>query len=158
MRIALALRLPLLAIASGVLLALAGNASAQQNNSQLRKAIVAANAEFSAAFARGDGAGVAALYATNGKLLQPNGEIVSGREAIKTFWQGAIDSGLKQIKLETMEVHGAGATVAEVGAYSILAGNGQVLDKGKYVVVWKREQGKWRLFRDIWNSNNPARS
>ena len=152
-------RFPQLALAGVcVVLMFAGVASAQQSNSQLRKAIVAANAEFAAAFARGDGAGIAALYAVDGQLLPPNSNIVSGREAIKTFWQGAIDSGLKQVKLETIEVHGAGATVAEVGTYSILDGNGQVLDSGKYVVIWKREKAKWRLYRDIWNSNNPARS
>jgi uncharacterized protein (TIGR02246 family) len=139
-------------------LAAAGIASAKQSNSQLRKAIVAANAEFVAAFARGDGAGVAALYAVDGQLLPPNGNIVSGRDGIKTFWQGAIDSGLKQVKLETVEVHGAGGMIAEVGKYSILDGNGQVVDSGKYVVLWKLEKGKWRLFRDIWNSNTPARS
>lgn len=135
-----------------------GVASAQQSESRLRKAIVAANAEFAAAFARGDGTGIAALYATDGRLLPPNGNIVIGRSAIQSFWQGAIDSGLKQVKLETIELYGAGGTTAEVGTYSLLDGNGRVVDTGKYVVLWKREKGKWRLYRDIWNSNAPARS
>jgi uncharacterized protein (TIGR02246 family) len=131
---------------------------AQKSNSGRRQAIIAANGEFAAAFARGDGAGVAALYSDDAELLQPHGNIIRGRSAIQTFWQGAIDSGLKQVQLETIEVHGAGGTTAEVGTYSLLGGNGQVLDSGKYVVLWKREKGKWRLYRDIWNSNAPARS
>jgi len=158
----------LLVLASALFIS-AGVASAQQANKQsgarlqksnnsLRQAIVAANGEFAAAFARGDGAGVAALYSEKAQLLQPNGNIISGRAAIQTFWQGAIDSGLKQIKLETIEVHGTGGTTAEVGTYSMLGGNGQVLDSGKYVVLWKREKGRWWLYRDIWNSNTPARS
>lgn len=151
-----AARLSALVVMS-VLLAATSIASAQQSSPRLRKAIVAANGEFAAAFARGDGAGVAALYSEKAQLLQPNGNIISGRAAIQTFWQGAIDSGLKQIKLETIEVHGTGGTTAEVGTYSMLGGNGQVLDSGKYVVLWKREKGRWRLYRDIWNSNTPAR-
>lgn len=140
-----------------VVLVATGIAWAQQNNTAVRKAIVAASTEFSAAFARGDSAGVAALYSENAQVLQPNGNIISGRAGIQTFWQGAMDSGLKQVKLETVEVHGAGGTTAEVGTYSILGGNGEVLDSGKYIVVWKREKGKWKLYRDIWNSNLPAR-
>ncbi len=30
------------------------------------------------------------------------------------------------------------------------------LDKGKYVVVWKKQNGNWKMYRDIWNSNMPA--
>ena len=146
---------PALVVISALLIS-TGAISAQQSNSSLKKSIEAANGDFVAAFARGDGAGVAALYSVQGQVLQPNGNIVSGRSRIQTFWQGAIDSGLKQIKLETVEVAGMGGTVAEVGRYSILGGNGQVLDSGKYVVIWKREKGKWRLYRDIWNSNSPA--
>jgi hypothetical protein len=28
-----------------------------------------------------------------------------------------------------------------------------VHDDGKYLVIWKRDQGKWRLHRDIWTTN-----
>jgi hypothetical protein len=30
---------------------------------------------------------------------------------------------------------------------------GKVLDHGKYVVVWRREGGKWRLLRDMFSTN-----
>ncbi len=29
------------------------------------------------------------------------------------------------------------------------------VDKGKYIVVWKKENGDWKVWRDIWNSDNP---
>jgi ketosteroid isomerase-like protein len=31
-----------------------------------------------------------------------------------------------------------------------------VIDTGKYVVVWKRVGGRWKLLRDIWNTSRPA--
>jgi hypothetical protein len=31
-----------------------------------------------------------------------------------------------------------------------------VLDQGKYIVIWKREKGQWKLHRDIFNSSVPA--
>ncbi len=29
------------------------------------------------------------------------------------------------------------------------------LEKGKYIVLWKKEEGKWKLFRDCYNSDMP---
>jgi ketosteroid isomerase-like protein len=31
--------------------------------------------------------------------------------------------------------------------------DGAELDHGKYVVIWKKEAGGWKLHRDIWNSS-----
>jgi ketosteroid isomerase-like protein len=81
---------------------------------------------------------------------------VDGREAIQAFWQGAIDQGLTDIKLEAVEVESAGNTAYEVGSFSLKAPNesGELVSStGKYIVVWhKSADGNWRLHRDIWNS------
>lgn len=37
----------------------------------------------------------------------------------------------------------------------ILDKDGKQLDKGKYIVLWKKEEGKWKLFRDCYNSDLP---
>ncbi|MDQ6651516.1 MAG: nuclear transport factor 2 family protein [Acidobacteriota bacterium] len=145
-------------VAALTLLIVASNASAQQSQARLRDAIVQANQKFMAAFARGDGVALASLYSQSAQVLQPNGNIVSGTHGIQAFWQGAIDSGLKQVKLETVEVEGMGSMAAEVGTYTMRRGSGEVVDSGKYIVLWKREKGKWRLHRDIWNSNTPLLS
>jgi ketosteroid isomerase-like protein len=29
-------------------------------------------------------------------------------------------------------------------------------DSGKFIVVWRREKGGWKLTLDIWNSSMPA--
>jgi len=76
---------------------------AQRSNSKIRQEVAAANQKFMAAFARGDGAGIAALYSESGQLVQPNGEVISGREAIQKYWQGTIDSGIKQMKLKRLK-------------------------------------------------------
>ena len=34
--------------------------------------------------------------------------------------------------------------------------SGKEIDKGKYIVLWKMEDGKWKLHRDIFNSDNAA--
>jgi ketosteroid isomerase-like protein len=34
--------------------------------------------------------------------------------------------------------------------------DGTIADKGKYIVVWKKEDGKWKLHRDLSNSDLPV--
>ena len=33
----------------------------------------------------------------------------------------------------------------------------QAVAEEKYIVLWKKEDGRWKLFRDIFNSNLPAK-
>ena len=122
----------------------------------VRGEIQAAGESFMATFKRGDAAGVAALYTTDGQLLPTHSDFVTGAEAIRAFWQGAMDMGIKEAKLEAVEAEGHGDTAIEVGKYTLLAEGGQVADAGKYVVIWRKVDGVWKLHRDIWNSSQPA--
>jgi ketosteroid isomerase-like protein len=63
--------------------------------------------------------------------------------------------GITRVTLETMEVEAAGETAYEVGKFPLEA-SGSVADQGKYLVVWKRDGGDWRLHRDIWCTSRPA--
>jgi len=121
-----------------------------------RSAIEAANAEFMAATTKSDGAAVAALYAPKGQVLPPNGEPVEGADAIQKFWQGAMNSGVAAVGLKTSEVYGHGNIATEVGRYELKDKAGKVIDHGKYIVVWRQVDGKWRLFRDMFSSNVAA--
>ena len=121
-----------------------------------RAGIEAANAEFAAATSRGDAAGVAAMYTERGQLLPPNEKIVEGRAAIERYWKAAMDSGIKTIELKTTEVEGLGESAVEVGSYTLYRKDGASMDRGKYVVLWKRIDGAWKLHRDCWNSNLPT--
>jgi ketosteroid isomerase-like protein len=127
-----------------------------QQGGETRNAIAAANRIFMSAFARGDAAGLAALYTATAQLLPTHSEPVTGTQAIRTFWQTVIDMGIKEGTLETLELEDHGDTAHEVGRYTLRGEAGQVLDRGKYVVIWKREGGQWKLHRDIWNSSLPA--
>ena len=129
---------------------------AQSAATDIREAIVAANAQLTAAFSRGDAAGVAAAYTTNAQVLPPNSDVIAGQPGIQTFWQGAMHMGIKAVKLETLEVEGAGQTAHEVGRYTLQGEGDQVIDAGKYVVIWQQEGSQWKLHRDIWNSSQPA--
>jgi ketosteroid isomerase-like protein len=121
-----------------------------------RAQIESGNADLAMALSQGRAGAVAALYTGDARMFPPNSDVVSGREAIQRFWQGAIDAGVRGLALTTMEIEEHGDSAHEVGKYSATGDGGKVLDTGKYVVIWKREQGRWHLHRDIWNTSMPA--
>ena len=128
----------------------------QASSTEVRDAIVAANKSFRTTSKTGDAASMAALYTENGQLLPPNSGFVTGQQEIQAFFQAFFDMGIKEAELETVEVEGHGDTATEVGQYTLYGEGSQVLDEGKYIVIWKQVEGQWKLHRDILNSSRPA--
>ncbi len=125
----------------------------QSVSTEVGDAIAAGNEKFMETFNRGDAAGLAGLYTENGQLLPTGSDFVTGTVAIQTFWQGAMEMGIKTIRLETVEAERHGDTVVEIGKYTLNGEAGSVMDRGKYIVILKQEGGQWKLHRDIWNSS-----
>jgi ketosteroid isomerase-like protein len=121
----------------------------------VRTSIEAANAQFSAAAAKGDGEALAALYSTDGQLMPAGSAPIRGTEAIQKFWQGALDSGIATVGLKTIDVFGRAPTATEVGEYELRDKAGKVLDHGKYIVIWRHDGGTWKLLRDMFSTNVP---
>ena len=111
-------------------------------------------AEFMAAFNSGDAATMASHYTEDGALFPPGADRVDGRAAIEAFWQGAIDSGMTFVELNTIEVDARGDLAAEVGEFilNVPGDDGSTNISGQYIVTWKRTGHTWQLHRDIWNT------
>lgn len=122
--------------------------------SDLKAEIEAANANFMAVFGK-DAAAVAALYTSTAQVMPTGAEPVSGHAAITAFWQSVFDAGVVGVTLEALEVERTDAGAVEVGRVTLRNANGEIADRGKYVVIWRHENGEWKLHRDIFNSNVP---
>lgn len=123
-----------------------------------KKEIEAANDEVSAFMAKGDSVGLASCYGTDGALLLNNMPAIKGKENLTKVWAGFINAGIGAIELNTTEVWGDENFITEDGTYVLKTKDGTQLDKGKYLVIWKKENGKWKFHRDISNSDLPAAS
>ena len=104
---------------------------------------------------RGDSAAMAAHYTSDAIVMPSNSEPVKGNDIVK-FWGSVVRMGVKDLKLNITDISGDGDVYAETGTLELFGANNKSLDKGKYVVVWKKENGNWKMYRDIWNSNLPA--
>ena len=108
---------------------------------------------FESTFESGDAAKIAEFYTDNGMLLPAGSNFVKGKQAIKEYWQAAIDMGIKSIKLDIIEIEQHDDTAIEMSAYTLSGIDDQVIDSGKGIVIWKNKGGVWKLHRDIWNSS-----
>jgi uncharacterized protein (TIGR02246 family) len=111
------------------------------------------NAQFSELFRNHDTTAVAAMYTADARLMPPGADFVTGASAIKVFWESVLRAGITELKLETIEVDLIGGyTAVETGKFTLYAGK-EVVDRGKYLVIWRNEDGQWKLHRDVWNSS-----
>lgn len=115
------------------------------------------NILFGQAFTKGDSMAVAGLYHSEAKIYPPNMGLLSQRSEMGHLITAMPGMGVKGLTLTSTEVFGSGDLVVELGNYEMSDGT-KTMDSGKYVVVWKKENGKYKMYRDIWNSNMPATS
>lgn len=126
----------------------------------IREKIDAVNNSFVKAFNKGDISKAMEVYTSNATILPPNAPMMQGKEAIIGFWKGAVEMGVKEAQLETVNVTPMGKDAAcEVGNYVLKIqpeGSPVITDKGKYLMIWKLDEGVWKWDTDAWNSSLPA--
>ena len=125
------------------------------NLSTAKAEIEAVNKRFKAFISASDSIGLANLYSQDAKFMMTGAPSISGTENIQATFSGIIKSGITNADLRTIEVWGTEELITEEGEYSLFAGETEV-DQGKYLVIWKKEEGEWKFFRDIFNSNLSA--
>jgi ketosteroid isomerase-like protein len=129
-----------------------------EKSNEIKRAILAAEKVFVSKYNRGDAAGLAALYTRDGEIMPPNSGVVKGVAKLKAMFKSFWDAGDTMIRLDTLEVEGFGDMAYEVGKYALSGKTGKISDRGKYVVIWKKVRGQWKLHRDIFNSSMEAPS
>ena len=135
-----------LALVIALLVGLIAPAAAQKAE------IDAVNAKWMERFNKGDFEGVASLYTEDATAFPPGSAMVKGRAAIAAMWKGMAEQ-VSDPKVTTLDVKPLGPSAArEIGTFSLKT-NGATPQEvtGKYVVVWEKVGGEWKLAADIWN-------
>ncbi len=125
------------------------------NLDSAKAAIDANNAVLIAAIKKGDSASFVSCYTKDGCVMGNNMPKACGAAGLNQFLTGARQMGIENLKLTVTEVIGDKDLISEEGVFEILANDGSTLDKGKYIVTWKPENGVWKKYRDIFNSDLP---
>lgn len=119
-----------------------------------KEKIIAATKVFSQAYMNGDFETIANSYTMDAKIFPNNADIISGRDAIKKRWMSGSGTKVLHHELTPLEIKFFGDYAHDYGYYKGKSQNkdGTVAHwKGKYVVIWKKEDGRWKMYLDIWN-------
>src|SRR5574343_100321 len=127
------------------------------NLDSIKAAIAASNAAFGECFAKNDSVNFVARY-TSDACINPTGmPQICGSAGIGAYFRGGYDMGIRNIKLSTKNVMLGDAYAIETGAYELQLEGGKAIESGKFIVIWKQENGAWKMYQDIWNSDAPAK-
>jgi ketosteroid isomerase-like protein len=133
---------------------IAADSTEKKESVDYKAVINETNKQFTSAALKGDSAAFVSLYHPDAQIFPPNGEMVIPRQ-MGSMMAGFQKMGVTSFDLQTKEIfEGDDDVVTEVGTYTMSDGK-KFNDKGKYIVVWKKDGDKWKLYRDIWNSDNP---
>jgi uncharacterized protein (TIGR02246 family) len=114
--------------------------------------IEAVNAKWVDFFNKGDFAGVASLYTEDATAFPPGSPMMQGRAAILALWKNMAEQ-VTDPQLTTLDVKPLGPSAArEIGTFSLKTKGPTPQEvTGKYVVLWEKVGGDWKLAADIWN-------
>ena len=118
-----------------------------------REQIQALNVEIGHIQTRGDATAMTEFYVEDAVLLPPNAAAIKGKPAIFSFWSASLP-GVAHFTSETRELEILGPDVlVEQGAYRTVTkeADAPVLT-GKYLVIWRRESGGWKITHDMWSA------
>ncbi|PYX87098.1 MAG: hypothetical protein DMG68_12940 [Acidobacteria bacterium] len=96
------------------------------------------------------------FYSTDALVLRPNLPPVRGTVAIREFFFSALDSGLGDIEMEALRVELLGDVAYEAGRCKMLVPvvvGKRREERGKYVVVYAKQNGEWKAVVDSWSSD-----
>jgi ketosteroid isomerase-like protein len=124
-----------------------------------KKELEATNQKISDYFAKGDAAGLASVYSSDGYMMPEKSSIVAGRENIMKAWSefmnstkaGGIEIG--GIEITIKELIGDQHFLTDIGEFVFISKSGAKFWKGKYIEVWKNENGKWKVHREMTNAS-----
>jgi len=117
-----------------------------------KEALEAQAAVWMKAFNAKDIEAMTAYYAEDAVLLPPNAPAIFGRDAVLATMQEMFASGLG-IELEDLEIKVENDLGYKAGRYRLQSEEGALVDRGKYIEIWTKVDGRWILHRDIWNSS-----
>lgn len=105
---------------------------------------------------------VVAFYAPNGSTVWPGAPAAHGTKNIRKAWKNAFES-FKDLKLKfgptRIEVSQSGDMASDFGKVAMeytKPRKGRVKEQAKYVVVWIKVDGAWKVLYDCYNSNSEA--
>lgn len=147
----------MLAASVAALAGCARGAPPQADTEADKAAVKAVSLAWKKAYNAGDAAAVAALYAEDAVLSAPGTPAVRGKVAISDYLLKKVaefsTAGLTVADAPMGEVLASGDLAWQWETYQVTDKSGALRDAGKLVTLFRRQDGKWLIAGDTWNSD-----
>ena len=126
----------------------------QRNYEELKQMINEKNARISEFYKQGLADSVASFFASNLIQMVPNQPPTIGVDKFKESWGQSMQFGTWTFNLNAEEIKGCGDIIVELGKYTLdfqpneNSPIPQMNDKGNYLVLWEKIDGKWKIVWD----------
>lgn len=119
------------------------------------------NQVFLTAVTAKDSVALANMYADDARLLPSGMARVDGRDGIRSMWGGFLQTPGLDFQFQSTEkiVSEAGDLVVDIGTFHMKwtgAKGKPAEDVGKFVTVFKKVNGEWKIVVDTFNSDKPT--
>lgn len=135
------------------------NAQAVSNPglSAVKKSIEERNLQYFIAIEKNDVKAFEEQFLDDSWIMVPNAPIYCGPGATGDYFNEAlVKKGIARGKFITIDLYGVGSEVmAEVGFYQLYDKSDKQFDDGKYIVLWKKADGRWKRLRQTMASSRP---
>lgn len=108
---------------------------------------------FKEAMAKGDAKTAANYYTTDAVFMPNNGPIVTGRENIEKALTGFIATGFTKLDVQSTWLEGCNDYLMDTEKWTLTNGKDTIV--GKSLVIWKKENGIWKQYKDMINTDTP---
>jgi uncharacterized protein (TIGR02246 family) len=122
----------------------------------MKKAVEEKNRRFTEAHVIGDSAAMVNIFTRDARVLPPNADPVIGRTAIEALTSQYLTFGITEFREETTAFYGNEDLLIDEGTYVMVYGEDNTMETGKYLNVWRKEGGVWKIYSNMWNTNAPV--
>ena len=143
-------------LAVAITVAALGVTGVVQGQGKTDPALSKLTAEYEAAYNAGDTAKLASMYADDAVVMPPDEQMVKGRRAIEARLKSEMQRAKTTIKLSPSESAISGDHAHEAGTTTVTLPDGSTMSE-KYLTVYKKVGGAWKIAYDIWNSSASAK-
>jgi ketosteroid isomerase-like protein len=121
----------------------------EKEQKELQKTIIG----FKSALAKKDAKAAANYYTVDAVFMPNNAPIITGRDNIEKALAGFIEGGFTELNVESTWLEGCGEYLLDTEKWTL--SNGEITLIGKSLVIWKKEDGIWKMYKDMINTDTP---
>ncbi len=142
-----------------VILCLMTNSTQSQNKNASFDSVAAVKAikvqlrAYEKALKNEDTAALGKLYCRDAELMNHGSPSTIGRNNILKEFVPMINDSITNSGFVTTGIWGDNHMLIEQGTGYFAHANGKVVSRGRYLLIWKQEDGEWRIFRDTFFSD-----